>query len=142
MRARHRRQRRRYDALAVDTNIPLLEEALRACWAADTSDDPDAWTPSNPARGQCAVTARVVQDHLGGTLLVAPVLRDGEPVEMHCWNVLPNGEHLDLTSDQFDYPYELGSPVDREPVVNHTGVDRHRLLATRVAQHLTQHPNR
>jgi hypothetical protein len=42
---------------------------------------------------------------------------------MHCWNVLPNGEHLDLTSDQFDYPYELGSPVDREPVVNHTGVN-------------------
>ncbi len=117
-----------------------LEIAIRASCAADTSGDPTQWSSSNPARGQCAVTARVVQDYLGGTLLIAPVLRDGTPVEAHCWNVLPSGEHLDLTADQFVFDYELGSPVDREPVVDHTGVDRHQLLASRLRQALPQPP--
>lgn len=119
--------------------IDQLNNAIRPSWAADTSDDPDTWSASNPARGQCAVTAMVVRDYFGGSLLIAPVLRDGKPVEMHCWNVLPGGAHLDLTADQFDYEFELGDPVDREPVVDHTGVNRHQLLADRVRQQLGRH---
>ncbi len=76
--------------------------------------------------------AKVVQDHLGGTLLIAPGLEYGKAVEAHCWNVLPTGEHLDWTAGQFGGPCELGEPVDREAVVDHTGVDRHHLLAERV----------
>lgn len=103
---------------------------------ADTSDDPNEWSASNPSRGQCAVTAKVVQEYLGGTLLIAPVLKNGEPVEAHCWNVLPDGAHLDLTADQFGGPFELGDAVEREPVVDHTGVNRHHLLAERVRRNL------
>lgn len=122
--------------MRVPVDVELLASALRASWQPDTADDPDLWTAANPARGQCAVTAKVVQDHLGGTLVIAPVLRDGEPVEKHCWNVLPSGEHLDLTAGQFEFDYELGEPVEQEPIVDHTGVNRHLLLAGRVADHL------
>lgn len=62
--------------------------------------------------------------------------RDGKPVEQHCWNVLPSGERLDLTVEQFDFDDELGEPVEQEPIVDHTGVNRHLLLAERVAAHL------
>ncbi|WP_423982772.1 YunG family protein [Ilumatobacter sp.] len=87
-------------------------------------------------RGQCAVTAKVVQDYLGGTLLIAPVLKNGEPVAAHCWNVLPDGAHVALTADQFGGPFELGDAVERERVVDHTGVNRHHLLAERVRRKL------
>ncbi|MFV0306550.1 MAG: hypothetical protein ACK5OX_02265 [Desertimonas sp.] len=117
----------------MPVDVETLASALRRSWQRDTSDAPDLWTTENPARGQCAVTAKVVQDYLGGTLVIATVLRDGEPVEKHCWNVLPGGQHLDLTADQFDFEYELGEPVEQEPIVDHTGVNRHLLLGRRVA---------
>ncbi len=109
-----------------------LSRVIRRSWAADTSDDPDEWSPENPSRGQCAVTAMVVRDHLGGEIVIAPVLRDGEPVEAHAWNVLSDGQVIDLTADQFGDEFELGEPVDRVPVVDNTGIDRHQLLADRV----------
>lgn len=114
-------------------DLDTLESAIRASWSADSSDHPETWSADNPARGQCAVTAKVLQDHFGGTLLIAPVLRDGQPVDAHCRNVLPDESHLDLTRDQFEYEFELGEPLEKEPVVDHTGVDRHELLARRVA---------
>jgi len=46
--------------------------------------------------GQCAVTALIVQDYLGGEILRGTV---GE--ESHYWNRLPTGEELDLTASQF-----------------------------------------
>lgn len=117
-------------------DLDTLEAAIQASWRADTSDHPETWSADNPAKGQCAVTAKVVQDYFGGTLHVAPVLRDGQPVEAHCWNVLPDGSHVDLTRDQFDYEFELGEPAVKEPIVDHTGIDRHLLLAGRVAARL------
>ncbi|MFN3220166.1 MAG: hypothetical protein ACE367_27045 [Acidimicrobiales bacterium] len=122
----------------MSVDLDTLATALRASWQPDTSDAPSSWTAGNLARGQYAVTAKVVQDYFGGTLVIATVLRNGEPVEKHCWNVLPNGEHVDLTADQFDFEYELGEPVEQEPIVDHTGVNRHLLLADRVADHLNR----
>lgn len=117
-------------------DLDALESAIRASWSADSSDHPETWSADNPAKGQCAVTAKVVQDHFGGTLLIAPVLRDRQPVEAHCWNVLPDGSHVDLTRDQFEYEFELGEAVEKEPVVDNAGMDRHQLLARRVAAQL------
>lgn len=48
-----------------------LEAAIRAAWGRETSDDPDEWSEENPARGQCAVTALLVRELLGGEILVA-----------------------------------------------------------------------
>lgn len=71
-----------------------LFEALRDAWAADTSVDP-RWSDVCRSRGQCAVTALVVQDYLGGHLMRAVV----EGVS-HYWNRLPEDD-IDLTRDQF-----------------------------------------
>ena len=66
----------------------------------ETCDPSDAalWTPANPSRGQCAVTALVVHDLLGGLLLEAEVHHaDGSPQGFHYWNRLA-GLDVDLPS--------------------------------------------
>jgi hypothetical protein len=97
------------------------EAAIRAAWGRDTSDDPDEWSPENPARGQCAVTALLLRELLGGEILIASVLRDGRPIERHAWNRLPSGLTLDLTRDQFRHGEVFGEPAVEEPVLT----DRH-----------------
>lgn len=71
-----------------------LFAAVSHAWTADTSID-SQWSPACPARGQCAVTALVVQDYLGGELMRAEV----EGVS-HYWNLI-DGVEVDLTRDQF-----------------------------------------
>ena len=41
--------------------LAAVERALRASWTRDTSDDPDNWSETNRALGQCAVSALVVR---------------------------------------------------------------------------------
>ena len=70
-----------------------LEDAIRAgCrWTSDPVDQP-GWTEANPASGQCSSTALVVQDRLGGELLIAEVNEaDGSRQGVHYWNRLPDG---------------------------------------------------
>jgi hypothetical protein len=81
-----------------------LEHLIRSCWSEQSCDpvDRDEWSAENPARGQCAVTALVVQDFLGGELLLAEVLNaDGSRQGLHYWNRLPGGVEVDLTREQF-----------------------------------------
>jgi len=77
--------------------LEILEKALRKSWSAETSSDPKKWTPENPAWGQCAVTALVVQDYFGGELLRFDLLGIGS----HYFNQLPDSSEIDLTSSQF-----------------------------------------
>ena len=81
---------------------------LRA-WDYDTSADPTNWKEDNPAWGQCAVTALIIQDLLGGELLRGLV--NGVS---HYWNRLPNGQEIDLTIQQFNTINERTEPVVRE----------------------------
>jgi hypothetical protein len=81
-----------------------IEAAVRAAWALDTCDpvDADDWSDANPSRGQCGSTALVINDLLGGELLIAEVLRgDGSRQGVHYWNLLPDGTAVDLTREQF-----------------------------------------
>ena len=73
-----------------------LSGIIASAWSKETSADPSRWSPTNPASGQCAVTALVVQDFLGGELLRALVGHVS-----HYWNLLPSGRELDLTIGQF-----------------------------------------
>lgn len=73
-----------------------LGRELQDAWCRETSVQPGEWTARNPALGQCAVTALVVQDHLGGDLVQAIV--NGIS---HYWNRLESGEEVDLSREQF-----------------------------------------
>jgi hypothetical protein len=85
-----------------------LEIAFAAVWSRGTSADPESWSDHNPASGQCAVTALVIQDYLGGEL------RRGEAGAIsHYWNLLPSGEEVDLTRHQFDEGIEITNIVPR-----------------------------
>jgi hypothetical protein len=77
-------------------SIAVIEAALRCSWSVDTSADPERWMAASPAWGQCAVSALIVQDHLGGALLRCPA-----PGGSHYFNVLPDGSWLDTTGEQF-----------------------------------------
>jgi hypothetical protein len=43
----------------------------------------------------------VVHDRLGGELVRGEVHVDGERVDFHWWNRLPDGSEVDLTREQF-----------------------------------------
>ncbi len=101
----------------TDSHLGALETAIRAAWGKDTSDDPDEWTPSNPARGQCGVTAFVIWRLHGGVLLVSEVFRGDARVETHYWNRLPSGVEVDLTREQFHNGETFAEPRVIDPNV-------------------------
>lgn len=121
--------------------LKTVAAALRESWGTDTCspEDISSWTPDNPARGQCATTAVVLHDYFGGSLLMGEVHVEGERVDYHWWNRLPNGEEIDLTRGQFD-PHELvvgGIEVSRP--TGPTRLDaQYALLSSRVSAHLAQ----
>src|ERR1700727_229847 len=93
---------------------------LRAAWSQDTCDQVDLadWSEQNPARGQCGVTALVLQEVLGGDLLLAEVnFADGGYQGVHYLNRLPDGREVDLTREQFSDNEIVGQPqvVERPP---------------------------
>lgn len=98
--------------------VELLRPLLRAAWGPDTCDPHDLanWRPDNPARGQCGVTALVLQDLLGGELMRGEVHVDGAKIGHHWWNRLPDGTTVDLTAEQF-HPGErvTGGEVRHRP---------------------------
>jgi hypothetical protein len=94
--------------------VSTLAEALMRHWCVDTCDPVDVadWHPGNPSRGQCGSTALVVQEILGGELLVADVLYEsGDTQGVHYWNRLPGGVEVDLTRQQFHQHEIVQSPV-------------------------------
>ena len=95
-----------------------LRPLLEAAWGRDTCDPHDLadWTPENPARGQCGVTALVAQELLGGSLVLGEVFVGASKVGYHYWNRLPDGRDVDFTADQFR-PDELvvGGEIQERP---------------------------
>ncbi len=117
--------------------LASVEEALRASWDRDTSDDPAGWSRQNPALGQCAVSALVVRALYGGDIVIATVLdRHGNRTpDGHAWNVLPSGQHFDPAFDQFRDGEQLAPPIVTEPVIDGDPHRAHR-LAERVGRRL------
>lgn len=112
--------------------LTALEGAIREAWGPDTSEGPDEWTADNPAWGNCAVTALVVRDYLGGELVIAGVVRDGSRVDRHVWNRLPSGLMLDLTREQFRNGEQFETPGPLEELFVGNTEERYELLAARV----------
>jgi hypothetical protein len=101
--------------------LDAIDQALRACWAADTCSPDDVarapWHPDNPAWGHCDITALVVNDIFGGDLVLGEVYAaDGEQHGFHYWNVLASGVELDLTFEQYRQGQRVtGARVVRRP---------------------------
>ncbi|GAA3483552.1 MULTISPECIES: YunG family protein [Streptomyces] len=127
----------------METSEPLLladiEAAVRAGWGADTStpDHRPHWTPDNPARDQCGVTALVLNDLLGGELIRGEVRVDGERTDFHWWNRLGMGVEIDLTREQFG-PEEIvtGGTVIPRPAEIVRLREEYELLRGRVLDRL------
>ncbi|MFF1870377.1 hypothetical protein [Streptomyces sp. CB03911] len=94
-----------------------IERAIRSSWGVDTCapEDLGRWHPGNPARGQCGVVAMVLNDLLGGELMMGEVHVDGVRTDLHWWNRFGGGVEIDLTREQFDACEEVGPgrPVAR-----------------------------
>lgn len=80
--------------------LSKLEEALQKSWTKETSSDPENWTSQNPAWGQCAVTALIINDYLGGEIVWAEArLPEGRTISHYFNNI--EGKEVDLTRIQF-----------------------------------------
>ncbi|MFH8476790.1 hypothetical protein [Streptomyces sp. NPDC018000] len=116
-------------------NFNDFEQAIRGAWGADTTtpDHRPNWTPDNPARDQCGVTALVVNDLLGGELIRGEVHVNGERVDYHWWNRLGMGIEVDLTREQFG-PEEtvVGGDVIERPARIMRLREEYELLRSRV----------
>jgi hypothetical protein len=117
--------------IKVPMELAALTSHIRASWTRETSNAGVEWRPSRPSIGQCAVTALIVQDHLGGEIMRTTVRG-----ESHYFNVV-NGEVIDLTADQFPYSvigaYANAAPRTREYILgNHHTKQRYDWLSSRV----------
>jgi hypothetical protein len=87
-------------------------QALRVAWSDQTSSK---WTRERPSTGQCSVTALVVQDLFGGTLLKTRV-----DEAWHFYNEV-SGEIHDFTAEQFGSSIEYEHlPATREEAFRDT----------------------
>jgi len=80
----------------LEVDLKLLELILQKSWSRETCYPSlqKKWSNDNPALGQCAITALIVQDYFGGELLYCKHFQ-------HYWNKLPDGKEVDLTKSQF-----------------------------------------
>lgn len=117
-----------------------VEQAVRASWGIDTCDPAavENWKPDNPAWGQCGVTALVIQDLLGGDLVLGQVHLNGEKVDNHYWNRFSSGIDVDFTSEQFRGGQTVtdGKVVYRAPEGPRRCREEYELLRTRVLTRL------
>ena len=116
--------------------VDELRSHLLAAWGPDTCypNMREEWTPQNPSRDQCGMTALVVQDVLGGDLVQGEVHVAGEQVGHHYWNRLPDGSDVDLTGDQFRPEEQVvgGTVVVRPPDGPRYHREQYELLRRRV----------
>ena len=75
-----------------------LSTSLLSIYSKDTCyhGDAEKWSTQNPTTGHCAIVALIVQECFGGEVCKTTVNRSS-----HYFNILPNGEILDLTAEQF-----------------------------------------
>lgn len=72
-----------------------IHEILKLCWSIKTSSKYEA---SNPAKGQCSVTALLIYNQFGGSILKTKV--NGQ---WHFYNKIED-QIVDFTSEQFSDP--------------------------------------
>ncbi len=95
-------------------NLKKFEEAIKKSWNKDTCHpDIKVWSRKNPSKGQCGITALLIQEYLGGRIAMNKRLH-------HVWNILPNKKEYDLTKNQFPIKTKLERDgfISRENMFN------------------------
>lgn len=99
-------------------NLNRLEQAIKHSWDGKTSTNPN-WSASNPSLGQCAVTACVVQDYIGGKIVWAGATFTNGDKESHYFNKLGNTEY-DFTRLQFPVGTDIPPGIEKKKRFNST----------------------
>jgi len=101
--------------------------ALLQSWSGSSSGQ---WLAANPARGQCNVTALLVNEYFGGEILKTPLL-EGD----HFYNRV-DGKRVDLTGSQFAAPIAyLDLASDRAEALAGTSSAQFDALKTEFTRH-------
>lgn len=113
-----------------------FQVAVRKAWDSKTCYPTLAtkWSENIPETGQCAVTALIVQDRVGGKIAYNKNFD-------HYWNLLDSGDQIDLTRMQFGVKrrFKIDEIKSREEILLTEGarqfktVARYRLLRIRIA---------
>ena len=105
-------------------DLAALQSALEQSWSIETSSK---WLPDNPARGQCSVTALVVQDVLGGEIVKTDV-----GGAWHFYNFI-DGQRRDFSESQFLESVAYADlPSSRKEALSDTSFAQYRALRERV----------
>lgn len=85
-------------------DVNLIACAIQSSWSIDTAylSANASFVNNTPSAGQCAVTAAVLNDYIGGTVKKGTI----NGTIRHYWNHI-NGSDIDLTAGQFDGPIQI-----------------------------------
>ncbi|MDM5193119.1 hypothetical protein QUG02_09075 [Bacillus hominis] len=109
-------------------NIKQIYEALRKSWSIETSSK---WTSENPAKGQCGVTALIVQGLYGGKIKKTKV---GEA--WHFYNCIDELRY-DFTKTQFDEELNyMDMKSSREEAFADTNEKQYDILKGKIVKEL------
>ncbi len=107
-------------------NFNLIENMLLKCWSIKTSSK---WTSENPYKGQCGVTAMVIQELIGGE-----ILKTKAEGQWHFYNKI-NEERIDFTRKQFDFEVNYQDiPSSRDEAFADTNKAQYMELKTRLLE--------
>jgi len=109
-------------------NKDKIQKVLVNCWSSETSSK---WTESNPALGQCSVTALVIHDFYGGRLLKTKVNNT-----WHFYNEIE--DHIyDFTSSQFtDKIKYTNESAKRYEVLSDTSIEQYKILYKKFSEQI------
>ena len=104
-----------------------LEKIINLSWTKETCfpTSQNNWNKSNPSLGQCAITALIVNDFLGGKIMRCMCGNIS-----HYYNLI-NGEILDFTVEQFngEIPdYKNGEERTREYILSNEDTKKRYLI--------------
>ncbi|QTC41636.1 hypothetical protein I7V34_21800 [Bacillus sp. V3] len=101
-----------------------LKKAMAESWSVKSSSK---WSRENPAKGQCGVTALVVNDLLGGEIKKTK-LTEG----WHFYNFI-SGKRYDFTASQFSENITYADvPSNREEAFSDTNAEQYCCLRQKV----------
>ncbi|MCY8355376.1 hypothetical protein MOD14_14450 [Bacillus haynesii] len=115
-----------------DRHLGQIEQIMKALYKSWSSDSSSKWSQDNPAKGQCGVTALVVNDILGGEIRKTKL-----PEGWHFYNFI-NGKRYDLTVSQFkeDILY-MDIPSNRNEAFSDTNEKQYNYLKQSVINRLS-----